>query len=123
MTLVGLLPGTGVPAIWNVRMEYEKTTTATTTRTLPNRAVSRRGRNGSGQPDSSNNPVTIAAPYTSGGRTTPRFATAWVASEPLWSGGMVSMVSTHFLANEEWTALSNTRSATAVFTGPPRARR
>src|SRR5215467_14708505 len=102
MTVVGLLPGTGVPAVWNVRMEYEKTRTATTTRTLPSRAVSRRGRNGSGQPNSSNNPVTIAAPYTNGGRTTPRFATAWVATEPLWSGGMVSMMSTHFLANQQW---------------------
>src|SRR5215469_1868442 len=106
MTVVGLLPGTGVPAVWNVRMEYEKTTTATTTRTLPSRAVSRRGRNGSGQPNSSNNPATIAAPYTSGGRITPRFATAWVASKPLWSGAMVSMVSTHFLVNEGWTVRS-----------------
>src|SRR5215471_18771783 len=123
MIVVGLLPGTGVPAVWNVRMQYEKTTAPTTTRTLPSSAVNRRGRNGSGQPDSSNNHVTIAAPYTSGGRTAPRFATAWVASEPLWSEGMVSMVSTHFLTNQEWTVLSNTRSATAVFTAPPRARR
>src|SRR5262249_62358758 len=102
MTVVGLLPGTGVPAVWNVRMAYEKTTTATTTRTLPSRAASRRGRNGSGQPSSRNNPVTIAAPYTSGGRAMPRFATSRVAVEPPWALGMVFLAGAPLLSQPEW---------------------
>jgi len=83
--VVCLLPGTGVPAARNFRMESEKTTTAITTRKLPSGAARIRGRNGRGQPNSTSNPVTIETPYTSGGRTMPRFATSWVAWEPLWS--------------------------------------
>src|ERR1041385_6480257 len=76
MAVVGRSPGTGVPAIRNVRTDQTNSATATTTAGAPMPIVSVGEPSRSGHAKCSNTPSAIALRYTSGGLTIPRLATS-----------------------------------------------
>src|SRR5262245_47717629 len=73
--MLGLSPGTGVPAARNCRTDVTNNAAAAATSTAPSGAIPD-GRKCSGQTIWSVDPTRIAAKYTKGGRTRPAFATS-----------------------------------------------
>jgi hypothetical protein len=85
IVVVGLFPGTGVPAVLNCQTEYENSAAAMATSRPPDGRRSTPGKKGSGQATVSTAPRRRETRTTSGGRTTPAFATlAVVASRGGW---------------------------------------
>src|SRR5215813_5813269 len=82
IAVVGLLPGTGVPAVLNCLMEYQNSPAAIATTKPPSGRWSTRGKKGSGQAMVSTAAERREARTTIGGRTTPALATLAVAASP-----------------------------------------
>src|SRR5215470_17793889 len=90
IAVVGLLPGTGVPALLNCRIEYDNNPTAMATSKPPTGRRRTPGKKGSGLATVSTAPRRREARTTTGGRTTPALATlAVVASRGCWLAELI----------------------------------
>src|SRR5215207_2431121 len=76
MVVVGRLPGTGVPAVRNVRTAERNRATATSTVGPPSGTLTARDTSRTGNATCINRPRAIAPTYTHGGRMIPRLATS-----------------------------------------------
>ena len=89
IAVVGLLPGTGVPAILNCLIEYANTAAAIATSNPPTGSRSTWGTKGRGQATVSTAPERSEARTTSGGRTTGLATLAVVASRGCWLAELI----------------------------------